>query len=344
MTAAPTAATSPGAGYALLAKEIRGLGLLEPRRGFYAGVGAVALVLTALVVVAMVVWRDSWWLLLGAPVLAVLSTQYGFLGHDIGHRQVTRGRVATRVLGIGVGNGLAGLSYGWWVAKHNAHHAHPNDLATDPDVAVGALVWDADQAEERRGGFVGWVTRHQAALFVPMLLGEAFALHVSSVRELFRPGLRDRWAEATLLVAHLAAYVLLLVTTLTWAQAIVFGLVHKMLQGLYLGLSFAPGHKGMPTLGPVEAADPLLRQVLTSRNIRGGRFVDAALGGLNYQIEHHLFPSMPRSNLRHAQPVVRRFCAERGVPYAEAGAGTAYAAGLKHLHAVGSRLRERVAA
>ena len=127
-----TTSQSAGAGYAELAKEIRGLGLLEPRRGFYAGVGGVALALTALVVVAMVVWRDSWWLLLLAPVLAVLSTQYGFLGHDVGHRQVTRGRLSTRVLGIGVGNGLAGLSYGWWVAKHNAHHAHPNDLETDP--------------------------------------------------------------------------------------------------------------------------------------------------------------------------------------------------------------------
>ena len=55
-----------------------------------------------------------------------------------------------------------------------------------------------------------------------------------------------------------------------------------------------------------QAADPLLRQVLTSRNIRGGPFTDAALGGLNYQIEHHLFPSMPRANLRRAQPVVQR--------------------------------------
>lgn len=340
MTTAPTS----GAGYAQLAGEIRRLGLLEPRRGWYAGAGAIMVGATAAVVVAMAVWRDSWWSVLAAPVLAVLSTQYGFLGHDIGHRQVTRGRVATRVLGIGVGNGLAGLSYGWWVAKHNAHHAHPNDLDTDPDVAVGALVWDADQAEARRGGFVGWVTRHQAALFVPMLLGEAFALHVASVRELFRPGLRDRAAEATLLTVHVAAYVLLLVTTLTWVQALVFVLVHKVLQGVYLGLSFAPGHKGMPVLGPQQAADPLLRQVLTSRNIRGGWFVDTALGGLNYQIEHHLFPSMPRSRLRHAQPVVRRFCAERGVPYAEAGAAAAYAAGLRHLHAVGSRLRARAAA
>ena len=114
--------------------------------------------------------------------------------------------------------------------------------------------------------------------------------------------------------------------------------------GVLLGGSFAPNHKGMPIVPKNAKVDFLRRQVLMSRNIRGGRVTDFMMGGLNYQIEHHLFPSMPRCNLRHAQPVVRRFCAERGVPYAEAGAGAAYVAGLRHLHAVGSRLRERVAA
>ena len=115
--------------------------------------------------------------------------------------------------------------------------------------------------------------------------------------------------------------------------------IHKGVQGLYLGCSFAPNHKGMPTLEADQAADPLLRQVLTSRNIRGGPFVDAALGGLNYQIEHHLFPSMPRANLRHAQPVVQQFCADRGISYAQCSVIASYSATIKHLHEVGAGLR-----
>ena len=46
-------------------------------------------------------------------------------------------------------------------------------------------------------------------------------------------------------------------------------------------------------------------------NITGGRFTDFMLGGLNYQIEHHLFPSMPRPNLRRVQGLVRDFCVAR---------------------------------
>jgi len=313
---------------------------MERRRPFYLGVLLALLLAGGAVVATMLLWSHSWALLGLAPVLAVVSTQLGFLGHDLGHRQVTRSVRASRSLGLVCGNLLGGLSYSWWVAKHNAHHAHPNDLDTDPDVRPGALVFDAGQAD-RRHGFAAWVTRHQAGLFIPMLLLEALNLHVSSVREMFKPGLRGRGTESTLLALHFVGYVALLAATLTWPQALAFVALHKGLQGVYLGLSFAPGHKGMPALDDEQSADPLLRQVLTSRNIHGGRFLDTALGGLNYQIEHHLFPSMPRPNLRRARPVVRDFCVSQGVPYTEVSPYESYAAGFRHLHGVGAALRAR---
>jgi fatty acid desaturase len=325
-------------GYGQLTAQIRELGLLRSRPWSYAGHFALVLAGLAAVVTVMVLRPHSWWLLLLAPVLGVVATQMGFLGHDVGHLQVTRNATRMRLLGLVDGNLMGGMSFGWWVAKHNAHHAHPNDLQGDPDVRAGVLIFDADQAGERRG-LAAWTTRHQAFLFFPFLLGEAVNLHVASARELFRAGLKRRVPEAALMIAHFVLYAALLLLTLTWVQAVLFVAIHKGVQGLYLGCSFAPNHKGMPTLDPSQAADPLLRQVLTSRNIRGGPFTDAALGGLNYQIEHHLFPSMPRANLRRAQPVVQRFCAERGIPYLECSAFASYAAAVRHLHEVGSELR-----
>jgi fatty acid desaturase len=317
---------------------MRQLGLLRPRPWSYAISFAVVLSAMAVVVIAMLRWRDSWWLLGLAPILGVVATQLGFLGHDVGHLQVTRSSTRSRLLGLLDGNLLGGLSYGWWVAKHNAHHAHPNDLERDPDVRAGALVFDVAQARRRRG-LEAWTTQHQAWLFVPFLLGEAVNLHVSSVRRLFKPRMRLRVPEATLLATHFVGYFVLLATTLTWPQALLFLGIHKGVQGLYLGCSFAPNHKGMPALDADQSADPLLRQVLTSRNITGGPLIDAALGGLNYQIEHHLFPSMPRANLRLAQPVVETFCAERGIPYVRCSVISSYAAAVKHLHDVGDELR-----
>jgi hypothetical protein len=85
------------------------------------------------------------------------------------------------------------------------------------------------------------------------------------------------------------------------------------------------------TCGDSYSGDP---QGVTSRNVRGGRFVDLLLGGLNYQIEHHLFPSMPRPNLRRAQPLIAWFCAERGIRYAETGLLTSVRMVLGHLNEV----------
>jgi fatty acid desaturase len=329
---------APTGGYAELAAEIRHLGLLRPRPAFYAALLAVELLALAATVTGLLLLRDSWRAILLAPVLAVVSTQLAFFGHDAGHRQITRRRDVSQALGLVSGNLLNGLSYTWWVDKHNAHHAHPNDLASDPDVQPGALVFDADQARHRQG-FARWMTRHQAWLFFPLLTLEAMNLHVSSARAMLRPGARHRGLESALLVAHVGAYVTVLLMALTWQQAVVFAAVHQAVFGILLGCSFAPGHKGMPSLTPEEAADPLLRQVLTSRNVRGGVLIDIVLGGLNYQIEHHLFPSMPRPNLRHAQVVVRRFCEDRSVSYTETTAAASYATALRHLHTVGTNLR-----
>jgi fatty acid desaturase len=69
--------------------------------------------------------------------------------------------------------------------------------------------------------------------------------------------------------------------------------------------------------------------------VRGGWLTDLALGGLNYQIEHHLFPSMPRPSLRRSQPLIRDYCQQRGVPYCEASLAGSYAQALRHLSAVG---------
>jgi fatty acid desaturase len=342
----PASTTSPppvAAGYGELARQIRASGLMRQRPWTYAAPAAVLLGALGATVAVMAAARGSWWLLLLAPVMAVIATQTSFLGHDIGHRQVTRDGRRSRLLGLLAGNLLSGLSYGWWVRKHNAHHAHPNDPDSDPDVRAGVLVFTAHEAAPRRG-VAAWWTRHQALLFFPLLLGEAGNLHVASVRALASPGLRLRAAEATLLLAHFAAYVLLLVLTLSWWQALAFVALHKGIQGLYLGCSFAPNHKGMPVLDAEQASDPLLRQVLTSRNVRGGPVVDVVLGGLNYQVEHHLFPSMPRANLRRAQPIVRAFCAERRIPYVESSLVASYAAALGHLRDVGAQLRDRAPA
>ncbi|MFG3600408.1 acyl-CoA desaturase [Micromonospora chersina] len=279
---------------------------------------------------------ESWWQLGVAVGLAVVFAQAGFIGHDAGHRQIASSRRANDLIGLIHGNLVTGISYGWWVDKHNRHHAHPNTEGRDPDITVAPLSFTADQARSRRG-LGALMARHQAYLFFPLLLLEALHLHAASVRAVLSPRrLAHRPAEAALLALHAGGYLTAVILVLTPAQAIAFLLVNQGVLGLYLGGSFAPNHKGMPILGADDNLDYLRRQALTSRNVRGGRFVDVALGGLNYQIEHHLFPSMPCPNLRSARPLIQRFCAEHNIDYHETSLGRSWAQALRHLHDVGS--------
>jgi fatty acid desaturase len=332
-----------GSEYAQLSRQIKQAGLLERRPGYYAWKIAVTIGMLAAGWTAFAVVGNSWWQLAVAVFLAVVFTQIGFLGHDAGHRQVFASRRASYVAGVLLGNLGIGLSCGWWVGKHNRHHAHPNTEGADPDIAAGALAFTAAQARASRG-VARLVFRYQAYLFFPMLLGEAVSLHAASIRGLTSRAARHRPVEAALLAAHLAGYLTAVLLVLSPVKAAVFILVQQGLFGLYLGCSFAPNHKGMPILGPADRSDFLRRQVLTSRNVRGGWLTDLALGGLNYQIEHHLFPSMPRPNLRRSQALIRAFCQQRGVPYCQASLAGSYAQALRHLNTVGRPARPATAA
>jgi fatty acid desaturase len=336
MTADLSTTHSPtlGSDYAELSRRIKAAGLFRRRPGYYVvAIGATVLLLAAGWTVLVVV-GPSWWQLLTAAFLGVMFTQLGFLGHDVGHKQVFRSRRATYAFGVLAGNAGIGLSYGWWMDKHNRHHAHPNDLEKDPDVRAGALVFDASQRRRRRG-FAGAAASVQAWLFFPMLLLEGLHLHVASFRALRSGAVRTRWLEGSLLLVHVTAYVAVVAVVLPFWQGLAFVALQQAVFGLYMGVSFAPNHKGMPVEGPDDQWDFLRRQVLTSRDVKGNPVVDVALGGLNYQVEHHLFPSMPRPSLRRAQPLVRAYCTERDIRYVECGLVASYRQALGHLDAVG---------
>jgi fatty acid desaturase len=323
-----------GSDYAELMKLVRGAGLLDRRPVFYGVHVAVGLLMLVAGWTSFVLLGDSWWQLFTAVFLAVAFAQNGFLTHDAGHRQIFRSRRANEVVGLVHGNLAIGLAFGWWVEKHHRHHAYPNQEGLDPDVGGQNLVYTPAQAGRRRG-LGRLVARYQGVLFFPMLLLLAVDLRVSGVKALARRGYRHRLFEAALFGLHITAYVTVVLLVLSPLQALAFVAIHQGLLGLYLGSVFAPNHKGMPILSQDDDSDFLRRQVLTARNVSGGRLTDLLLGGLNYQIEHHLFPSMPRPSLRRAQPLVRAYCVGHGLPYVQTSLVDSYRQALRHLDTMG---------
>lgn len=132
--------SAPG-DFRLLALKIRDAGLLDRRPGYYSVKIVLTIAAFAAGWAALLVVGNSWATLGVAAFLGVMFTQLGFVGHDAGHQQVFRSRRANWLLGLAVGNALIGLSFGWWVPKHSAHHAHPNVVDRDPDLGEGLVVF-----------------------------------------------------------------------------------------------------------------------------------------------------------------------------------------------------------
>ncbi|MBB4697593.1 fatty acid desaturase family protein [Paractinoplanes abujensis] len=321
--------TTAGSDFAELGRRINAAGLLRRRPGYYAlrlGLVAGALIGGWALFFAI---GASWWTLLVAVFLAVVFAQTALVAHDLAHRQVFRTNKPSRRAGLIAGNLAIGMSYGYWMDKHTKHHANPNHDDLDPDVGPGVLVWSREAARGK-----GFLTRYQAYFFFPLLTLLGLSLKRDSLRWINE---QKNPLEAALIGLHLIGYAAALITVLSPLQALAFFVVHQAVFGVYLGMTFAPNHKGMPH--PDGTEDFLRKQVLTSRNVHGGRLVDAALGGLNYQIEHHLFPAMPTPNLPKAQPIVQQYCAEIGVPYEVTSLTDSYRQALVHLHDVGADLR-----
>ncbi|MCX4832030.1 acyl-CoA desaturase [Streptomyces sp. NBC_01016] len=302
-----------------ITRLVREAGLLDSQPGYYALKITANLLLLAAGWTCFALLGDSWWQLAVAAFLAVCWGQTDLIGHDAGHRQIFRTRRAGEVIGYTHGNLLTGVSFGWWVAHHTKHHNYPNHLSLDPDILRRQVIFDAKDSAKRTGAVGRYIVRHQAWMFYVLILMEGLRLHASGYVAARKGALKRHVAlDLALLTLHLAAYLTAVLMVLPAALAVAFIVVHQALFGFYMGLLFAPNHKGQPVRdGTEEELDWLTRQVITSRNLAPHRITDFFYGGLNYQIEHHLFPSMPRRNLRRAQPLVKDYLVRSGLPYAE---------------------------
>ncbi|WP_159621631.1 fatty acid desaturase family protein [Ruania rhizosphaerae] len=323
--------------FSALTRQVRDSGLLQRRYDYYWPrlIGA-ALALGA-IIAAIVLIGSSWWLMALAVVMGAVMTQIAFLGHDAAHKQIFNSPKWNDWTALVLANLFVGLSHGWWQSKHSRHHANPNKRGSDPDIDLPYVTFTPEQADERRRHpAIDWFLKRQGWFFFPMLLLEGLDLHVTSTKRVFgRAPLKRRTIEIVFLAIRLVAFPAFLFLVLSPGIAGAFLGVQLAVFGVYMGASFAPNHVGMPIVPKDMRLDFLRRQTLMSRNISGGRWVDTAMGGLNFQVEHHLFPNMPRPHLRRVAPLVRQFCADHKVTYTQTTLWRSYGIVVRHLNVVG---------
>ncbi len=308
--------------------------MFEKQYAFYVYQAVFVLTLLSASIVILLLGQPFWLELLNAVLLAFVFTQLGYLGHDAGHRQIFARPFRNDLVGLFIGLAL-GLSRSWWVESHNDHHSNPNELGLDPHTAIPALAFTEEQTRSKRG-LVRRITRFQAYYFFPMLLLEGLGIRMASVQFLISKKAKFRFVESVSIILHFVVYLGLVFSVMDVWQAGLFVLVHQGLLGLNMGCVFAPNHKGMLVPEANSQLDFLRRQVLTTRNIKPNPLTDFWFGGLNYQIEHHLFPNLPRNKLKDARVVIKRFCEDHAIPYYETGVVQSYLEVTRYLNRVGT--------
>ena len=323
---------------------VREAGYLKKKPSFY------IIRLVVISVIASALWTgagflawaatiNGWWMVLAFAIVAllgVMSAQYGFIAHEAAHRQIFRNNKLNDWTGLILANLFAGLSYGFWLKKHNKHHQRPNQIGEDPDIAIRVLSFTTESKMSKKG-IERWFSDRQGYLFPLLLLFTGFDLLLDSVAGMGRKdrSLGIRILEFSLmLIRQFAPYVVLAIMFGPfWAMAMWF--VMMMSFGFFMGAAFAPNHKGMPLIEKDSNLDFFSRQVLTSRNIKGSWLKDNLMGGLNYQVEHHLFPSMARPYLRKAHAIVSEYCRQNDVTMVEMNLLASYKMIMQHLNKVG---------
>ena len=254
--------------------------------------------------------------ILNAICLAFVFGQIGLLAHDIVHRQVWKNVVSDMILG----NLFLGISYSWWHDKHNKkHHRYTNQPGLDEDIEAPLMAFTQEQANKKEG-LEKSIIRYQIYYLPLLFMFIPFYMYIESIYFLVSKKVKYKTLEIILLITHLALFLsFLLISPLSINQAIIFFLISKGVFGLYIGSIFIVNHTGMPILDKSNEIDYFSSQVITSRNIKAHPLTDFMMGGLNAQIEHHLFPQMPRPNLRKSRDIVKDFCNDNTIPYHEIG-------------------------
>ncbi|OAD04353.1 hypothetical protein MUCCIDRAFT_37214 [Mucor lusitanicus CBS 277.49] len=329
---------------AAFAQEIRDLrdklekqGYFDASTGFYIYKVSTTLLVCIAGLAILKAWgRDSALaVFIAAFLVGLFWQQCGWLAHDYAHYQVIKDPNVNNLFLVTFGNLVQGFSLSWWKNKHNTHHASTNVSGEDPDIDTAPiLLWDEFAAanfygslKDNASGFDRFIAEHilpyQTRYYFFILGFARTSWAIQSIIYSFKNETLSKskllsWCERIFLIVH---WIFFTYCTVAWIGSlrniIMFFVVSQITTGYLLAIVFAMNHNGMPVYSPEEAnhTEFYELQCITGRDVNCTVFGDWIMGGLNYQIEHHLFPEMPRHHLSKVKSMVKPIAQKYNIPY-----------------------------
>ena len=317
--------------YRLLDQRVRAEGLYDCNYSAYAIEACRYVVLMGLSLTCL-----NWgWYGTSGMFLGILWHQLVFTVHDAGHLGITHNFTIDTMIGIIIADFIGGLSVGWWKLNHNVHHVVTNSPEHDPDIehvpffAISHRFFESLTSSfyERvmfYDAFAKFIIPYQAYLYYPVLTFGRFNLYRLSWEYLIRglgpkkgPAWWHRWLEIVgqVFFWYWFGYGILYKTIPTnWGRFVFVMVSHMVTMPLHAQITLSHFSMSTAELGPIESFPQ--KMLRTTMDIECPQWLDFLHGGLQFQAIHHLFPRMPRHNLRRTQKLVQEFCSDVGIPYA----------------------------
>jgi fatty acid desaturase/cytochrome b involved in lipid metabolism len=324
-----------------LTRQMEDAGLFETNYTFYYKKAAVYTGMF-LLVVAGVLFSDSPLVhALAGALLGMFWQQMAYIGHDLGHNAITHDRITDSCWGLLVGNLMTGVSVGWWKRSHNVHHIVTNSVDYDPDIqhlpvmAVDPVFLSKPIYSTYQGQYLQldrlahFFVKIQHWLYYPIMAIARVNLYIQSINHAlvlnYFAKTPDLVWRRDLQIATLAGFwtwlIALTMQLPTWQSRVLFLVPAHVVAGL-LHVQITVSHFAMPVHTGVTYDDSsngyLETQLRGTMDIDCPVYMDWLHGGIQFQVEHHLWPRLPRHNLRHAKTMLVAFCKEYGLEYKQA--------------------------
>lgn len=331
---------SMAAKYVQLRKTLEEKGYFQ-RTPWYYTVRIIATTAFFAISYGILLFSNTWWLtLIGIFTTAFFTVQFGFLGHEAGHGAITKNKNLQYILGQFSMSVINGVGYSHWKERHDTHHGKSNHEEEDPDLKNMVFFAFTTRKAMTHKGWKKLTTMYQSILLPIFAFFSVISLRVTAVTEMFTHSAKKRIADTPFILLHFAMWFLLPLPFIGFWNALLLYALTSLPVGFYFGMVFIPNHFGMRVVTDDDDLDFMTQQVETSRDIKLPRFLDWTFGGLNYQIEHHLFPTMSHKYLANAKKIVKEFCQEHKISYHEVGFARTYAEVIKYMHKVGMSLKQ----
>ena len=248
--------------------------------------------------------------------IALLLAQFAFIGHNAGHGSVSKSAVVNRAIGQFCMTLVTGLTFDEWIGRHREHHKYCQDEERDPDMEVNFIVSLTEKSKQQKGSVGLFFTRYQ--VFHIWLLSFLFGhsqRHLSQIASLSHP--RNYSLDVVMLVLHFSLWFGFpcFILDVPFIVALLTYIIPLTILGPYLAGIFWVNHLGMPLIDKVEDFSFLEHQYATSRTIINPPNLNWVFGGLNFQIEHHLFPQVPSYHLMEVQKIVKKHFEKNAIEY-----------------------------